>query len=392
MATVADDTPEQPRSRKKKIDAAKKYWWAPAIAVPVSVALIQVLPALVGGGAPAGTTIVNNSRVGGDLYFVTNVQIQDPAARAQFDQAIALAQAGQYAEAKTLFEQMAPAAQSAAVYNNLAVVNAALENDTAALANVQQALQLEPTNEAVKENLNLLAKSVRDQTANNTIRTPAPLQVGTPVESRLVSDDDTDFFTFTTAAGGPRDLFRVSVENKSTTLAPHVKLYNSDRAEFAYAYTGTAGADISREFPALPNTTYYVQVLRQNGSAGAYALSIAPLKAFDRFEPNDDILKPTAIGLNQDVQAGIMDEPDVDVFKFPVAAGPVRAVLTNRSATLAPDVRLFDSDKHEVTRAYNTTAGGNTTAEAMAERPGTWYASVAQFSGTSGDYTLRIEQ
>jgi len=380
--------PRPPRSRRK-VDAAKKYWWAPAIAVPVVVALIQVLPPLLGGGGPSGTTIIDNSQ--GDLYLVTNVQVEDPAARAQFEQAIVLAQAGQFAEAKALFEQMAPAAKSAAVYNNLAVVNAALDDDVAALKHVQQALQLDPASEAVKENLSLLAKAVKEQTANNTIRTPAPIGIGAAVSSRLVSEDDTDFFSFKTPPG-PRDRFVVSVKNESTTLAPHVKLYNSDRAEFAWAYTGTVGADISRDFVALPDTTYYVQVLRQGGTGGAYALTVTQQKSFDRLEPNDDILKPSAIAVNQDVQAGIMDEEDVDVFQFTAAAGPIKAVLTNRSATLAPGVRLFDSDKREIRYEYNTTAGGNTTAEANVERPGPWYASVAPFGGTGGDYTLRIEQ
>jgi hypothetical protein len=77
MGTVINETAE-PAPRRTRIDSAKKYWWLPAtIAVPVVVALIQVLPAIVGGSAPAGTTIVNNSRIGSDLYFVTNVQIED---------------------------------------------------------------------------------------------------------------------------------------------------------------------------------------------------------------------------------------------------------------------------------------------------------------------------
>ncbi len=390
MATALNDTTERSPSRKR-IDAAKKYWWAPAIAVPVAVALIQVLPALVGGGAPAGATIINNSRIGSDLYFVTNVQIEDPVARARFDQAIALAQAGQYAEAKAVFEQMAPASKSAAVYNNLAVVNAALDDDTAALKNVQHALQLEPMNEAVQQNLSLLARVVREQTANNSIRTPAPMEIGTAVRSRLASEEDADFFSFTTPAG-PRDLFRVAVENQSTTFAPQIRLFNSDRAEFAFKYIATLGADLSTEFVARPGATYYVQVTGSGESGGSYAVSVTPRKAFDGFEPNDDILTPSAIAVGREIQAGIMDEADADFYQFSVAPGPVRAVLTNRSATLGPGVRLFDSDKREVTFAYNTTAGGNTRAEAAVEVPGTWYASVASATGAAGEYALTIEQ
>ena len=389
MGTVINETAEPAPSRKRKsIDSAKKYWWLPAIAVPVIVALIQVLPAIIGGGAPAGTTIVNNSRIGSDLYFVTNVQIEDPAARAQFEQGRALAEAGQYAEAKVVLEKITPAVKSAAVYNNLAVVNAALGDDTAALANVQHALQLEPTNEAVRQNLDLLARVVKEQTANSTILTAAPIELGRNVDSRVATEEDSDFFAFT-APAGPRDIVRVHVENKSTTLAPDLRLFGENRAELGREYTPTRGANVTMSLVTIPGAKYFAQVRPWAGS-GEYTLTASPQKAFDRYEPNDDILKPSEIGRGQDIQAGIMDGMDHDVYRFAVSAGTVRAVLTNRSAGLAPDVTLYNADKVEVGRQYVTTKGANTAVEAAATAPGTWYVKVSPWSG-GGDYTLRIE-
>ena len=389
MGTVINESTEPAPSRKRRrIDAAKKYWWGPAIAVPVAVALIQVLPSVVGGKAPAGTTIVTNSRIGSDLYFVTNVQIEDPAARAQFDQGRALAEAGQYAEAKAVLEKIPPAVKSAAVYNNLAVVNAALGDDATALTNVQQALQLEPTNEAVRQNLDLLARVVKEQTANSTILTAAPIDLGRNVDSRMATEKDSDFFAFT-APAGPRDIVRVHVENKSTTLAPDLRLFGANRAELGREYTTTRGANVTMSLVTIPGAKYFAEVRPWAGS-GEYTLTAAPQKAFDRYEPNDDILKPTEIGRGQDIQAGIMDPADHDVYRFTVSAGTVRAVFTNRSADLAPDISLYNADKAQVGREYVTTKGANTSVQAAAMEPGTWYVKVSPWSG-AGDYTLRVE-
>ena len=387
MGTVINET-AAPAPSRKRIDSAKKYWWLPAIAVPVVVALIQLVPALIGGARPAGTTVVNNSRIGSDLYFVTNVQIEDPAARAQFEQGRVLAEAGQYAEAKAVLEKIPPAVKSAAVYNNLAVVNAALGDDTAALTNVQQALQLEPTNEAVRQNLDLLARVVKEQTANSTILTAAPIELGSNVDSRLATDNDSDFFAFT-APSGSRDIVRVHVENRTTTFAPRLRLFDANRAQIGDQYTTTPGANVTMDLVTIPGAKYFAQVAPLNGS-GAYTLVASPQKAFDRFEPNDDILKPSEIGRGQDIQAGIMDAMDHDVYRFAVSSGTVRAVLTNRSAGLAPDVTLYNADKAEVGRQYATTKGANTAVEAAATGPGTWYVKISPLSG-AGDYTLRIE-
>lgn len=388
MATVKDDTAERSPSRKK-IDAAKKYWWAPAIAVPVAAAMIQVLPALMGGSAPAGTTIIDNSRIGGDLYFVTNVQIEDPAMRAQFDQAIVLAGAGQYAEAKALFEQMAPGARSAAVYNNLAVVNAVLEDDAAALQSAQQALQLDPANEAVRENLNVLARLVKEQTANNNILSAAPIELGANVESRL-AEKDNDFFTFT-APPGPRDIIRVHVENRSTTLSPTLTLFDAARVQLGEQYRPTPGANVSMDLVAAPGAKYFARVTPWGGS-GAYTLSVTAQKASDQFEPNDDVTAPREIRVGQEIAANIMDGGDVDVFAIPVSAGTMRVVFTNRSATLAPNIAVRDQNKAQVANPYNYTSGANITSEHPVAAAGVWYVTVAAMSGSLGAYTLRVEQ
>src|SRR5688500_11647536 len=63
----------------------RKYWWVAAVAVPVAVALIAIVPGLVppsgGGGVPAAATTIagDNNTVSFDYSthntFVTNVSV-----------------------------------------------------------------------------------------------------------------------------------------------------------------------------------------------------------------------------------------------------------------------------------------------------------------------------
>lgn len=371
-----------------KVDTAKKYWWAGVVAVPLLVALIGVLPSFMGGSS--GDTYITNSRVGGDLYFATNVEIADPAARSRFDQALAFAREGLLADARALFEHIAPTVEAAAVYNNLAVVNSALGDDVAAQRAVQQALQLDPVNQTAQQNFALISRAIREQRSNDTILTATPLQTGVSIASSLTSADDADYFSFT-APAGPRDLLRVQVDNKTASFAPDLRLFDADRAEFARSYQTTPGANTMLEFVAVPGATYYVKVDQVYGEVANYALSVSARKAFDRFEPNDDILTPSGLRVGQAIDAGILDREDSDVYRVAVKPGSVRVVVSNRSTTLAPDVFLYDDDKSQVSRQYNPTAGGDVTVEGQVVRAATWYVRVGSLSAP-GQYSLRVDQ
>ncbi len=354
--------------------------------MPIVVAVIGIVPDLV-GGAPSGNTYITNSRIGGDLYITTNVDLTDPAQRAQFDQAVTFAREGQYAQAKVLFEQVAANSKSAPVLNNLGVVNAALGDDAAAQARLTEALQVEPANEAAKSNLGLIAKAVAVQSANNTILTAAPIQLNTNTESS-VSADDSDFFTFT--APDKRDILNIRVENKSATLMPDLSVFDGDRAQIGKQYQTTAGANTGLEVASAAGGKYYVRVAGFSSTAGTYTLSITPRQAFDRFEPNESILEPREIAFAQEVEANVMDPSDNDVYRVAVPAGPLRVTVTNKSATLSPDITVFDDSRSQVAKEYQTTPGSHGVVQTTAKAAGTWYVRVNGFSGTSGAYTLRV--
>ena len=76
-----------------------------------------------------------------------------------------------------------------------------------------------------------------------------------------------------------------------------------------------------------------------------------------RHEPNDEILEPAAIRTGREIEAGIVDSGDSDVYGVAVKPGPVRVTRTNRSTTLVPTVILYGDDKAEVTRQRCASAG-----------------------------------
>ncbi len=120
----------------------KKYWWVVVVAVPIAVALITMVPALLksSGGSGSGTTMNfngDNAKVNYDYSthntFVTNVAViareyeaqtgrpLDDDLRRQIEQAVSAALKNDHGESIRLFEQIAASVPVPAVYNNLGV-------------------------------------------------------------------------------------------------------------------------------------------------------------------------------------------------------------------------------------------------------------------------------
>jgi hypothetical protein len=55
-------------------------------------------------------------------------------------------------------------------------------------------------------------------------------------------------------------------------------------------------------------------------------------------------------------------------------------------------VTLFDNNRVQVAKEYQTTPGSHGAAQATVNAAATWYVRVTGFAGTSGAYTLRVGQ
>ena len=133
----------------------RKYWWVVAVAVPVLVAVIAIVPGLLrsssaaaGDGNTANTTITgNNNTVSFDYSthntFVTNVNViareyelqtgrpLSDDLRAQIEAAVNTAKESNHTESIRLLEKVAEVAPVPAIYNNLGVEYAKTQNAAA---------------------------------------------------------------------------------------------------------------------------------------------------------------------------------------------------------------------------------------------------------------------
>jgi hypothetical protein len=156
----------------------KKYWWVVLVALPVVLALIAIVPQLMGGSGekPAGgsgvsivgnnntvtvdnssqMTVINNISVIAQEYQKYTGQALSDELKQLIEQAVAAARKNDPASVR-LYEQVANQVPVPAIYNNLAVEYAKTKNVAASQQALTQAIQKDPTNEVARKNLNLIA-------------------------------------------------------------------------------------------------------------------------------------------------------------------------------------------------------------------------------------------
>ena len=230
-----------------------------------------------------------------------------------------------------------------------------------------------------------------DSEPNNDPQHAGPLALGAWLEGSIADANDDDVFKLRTPAGN-RDMYRVEVENKSTGWGPKLTVLNAQKTPVESASNAHAGGDLALAFAGEPDADYYVVVGRYYAAAAEYRLRVAAQMAFDRYEPNDSIIKATPIAAAAPIEANIMDGADVDYFKVPAPATVAKMVVSfeNRSTTLAPNIQLFDGRKSKIYNAYDSTPGANLDLSVDVKPGPEFYVLVDKTSATSGDYTLTV--
>ena len=132
------------------VQIPRKYWWVVAVAVPLLVALIAIIPLLLNSGSEGGGNVTikgDKNAINVDYSthntFVTNVNViakeyelqtgrpLSDELRAQIEAAVNAAQANNHTESIRLLEKVAEAAPVPAIYNNLGIEYAKTNNATA---------------------------------------------------------------------------------------------------------------------------------------------------------------------------------------------------------------------------------------------------------------------
>jgi len=128
---------------------------------------------------------------------------------------------------------------------------------------------------------------------------------------------------------------------------------------------------------------------------GAYKLLIKPEKAYDAYEPNDDIRHSASISLGRTIEANIMDSGDTDFYQFKTSrGGNVLVSVANRSLTLLPGVSVYDADRENIGQTSASTAGADLKYSFASQPNSTYYVQIwpAGFDHPGGNYSLTITE
>jgi hypothetical protein len=350
--------------------------------------------------APLPGYITDPAKLEEEYRLLTGKPLGDASSTQQFQQATDLMVLGNYTDAAILLETISKQAPVPVIFNNLGVLYMKLKDGSQAIEAYRNALARNHDYQPVRANLKRMdsAESADPGSSevepNNSLQQANVIWLDRPMEATIAqSVGDVDCFWFTTPRP-PRDRFAVEVHNRSISLIPRLRVYDSSGKVLSGTKVASKPGDSLRfDFSSPSNTLYYLQVDGASGSGGDYSVSVSSLHAYDLYEPNDDILNATRIALGQTIEANIMDASDTDFFSF---VSPVDASLTidigNRSATLIPGLSTFGPDLRHIGFGPDVDAPGGNLKHVMkvaANQP--YYVQVWSKNDTTGNYSLMVK-
>jgi hypothetical protein len=299
-------------------------------------------------------------------------------------------------------ERVSKVAAVPVVFNNLGVLYAELNDKSRAIDAFREALARDADYKPVRVNLDRLKDVIalgagpvsREVEPNDDMTLANIIAPGKAVEGEIeAAVNDVDFFRVTTPPP-PRDLIAIEITNHSKTLEPVLKIFDGERRITDWGkIVQEAGSNLRQTIAPPPNTMLYLQVSGYGSSAGAYTLLVHPLKAFDNYEPNDDIYNAPRITLGTNIMAGIMDADDTDYYSFvSPRTGTVSILITNRSTTLIPALSTFSPDMRSSGFGPDVRTPGLPLRHTMEVRENqVYFIQVWSQANTAGDYSLMIK-
>ena len=399
--------PAEPRGRRtrrhrRRPGLLRYVWVIPAVALVVAAPWIWnwlTLPHFL-KQEPLPGYITDSSKLEMEYRLFTGKSLEDVTTSQQFEQATDLMLAGNYTDAVLLLEAVSKQAAVPLVFNNLGVLYMKLKDGAHGVQAFRDALARDHDYQPVRANLKALnvgdAADPRgtELEPNNTNREANVVWVDRPIQATITASvGDVDCFWFTTPRP-PRDRIAIQIINQSITLNPRLRMYDaSGKVLSGFKEAPNVGGSVRVDFSPPPNTLYYLQVEGADGTGGAYTLSVSSLRAYDVYEPNDDIMNATRLVLGQPIDANIMDANDTDFFSFtsPVG-GSVTIDITNHGTTLIPGLSTFGPDLRHLGFGPDVDQPGGSLHHAMTvEANQTYYIQVWAKSDTAGYYSLTIK-
>jgi hypothetical protein len=401
--------PVRRKKKKKGRSPIQKYWWlAPVLAVVGMILYVASGPKWSRArietpkGPPVTGYLTDSKVLALEYKRFYGKALNDAEVEKGFEMAAQSVAAKDFSGAAGFLEHVARGAAVPAVFNNLGVLYAALNDQSRAANAFREALTRDADYQPVRRNLDRLKDVMalstdlvsREFEPNNTLSSANMMATGKPVDGTIEGlPDDLDTFRITTPPA-PRDLISIEITSRSATLAPVLKIYDADsRITDLGKSVREAGSNLQKTIAPLPNTTLYLQVSGYDGSTGGYTLLVRARKEFDTYEPNDDIFNAPRVALGTTISAGIMDDGDTDFFSFvSLRNGTVSFKLTNRSTTLIPALSTFGPDQRSSGFGPDVRIPGANlrhTLEVLANQ--TYYIQIWSQGNTAGAYSFIIE-
>lgn len=403
-ASPPSQTQNRIKVRRHRRRLLVRYWW---LGLPGGLAIVAGL--WLRGRIPETRQvrvvpgyIRETAALDDEFARVHGLALKDNEVRVQFQQAADLASKGEYNGAILLLETVSKKAAIPLVFNDLGVLYAELGDRARAINSFRDALARDFAYAPVRQNLDRLrgftSNSADPVTAeiepNNNNENANVIAVDKPVEAAISElDNDVDVFKVTSPAA-PRDLIAIQLENHSKILAPRLSVYDEDGVILPWGKdVHQPGANLEQYLAPRPNTTMFLHISGDGASSGAYTLTVKSLKAFDAYEPNDDIYNPTKLTLGREIEANIMDGDDTDFYTFVAPrTGAVTIDIGSRSATLIPAISLYSPDMRLTGFGPDVRTPGGSLHHTMPVQEGSkYYVQVWSQARSFGNYALKIQ-
>ena len=244
-------------------------------------------------------------------------------------------------------------------------------------------------------------KESKEIEPNNDLFTPNIILMNQWISGSIMDVSDKDYFKITTPKKY-RDVIKIELENQTTMIRPRIGLYDNNKKWFGgttkHGHLVTPGQNKSYSFSSEASTVYYVYIGFLDKNLGEYKFIVRSLKAYDDFEPNDDILHVKTIDLTQTISANFTDKYDQDYYRIETSStdGAVKITFENLSLHTKPRIGIYDNNKkwfggttehgHLVTSGQNMSYSFKTKANTI------YSIYIRNLSNVPGSYKLTVEE
>jgi len=326
----------------------------------------------------------------------------DPKIALRFDQATEAARRGSLAGSASVLESVVKTAAVPVVFHNLGVSYASLGDFGRAADAFREVFAREPEYAASRKYIREVKgiatgaaePYTREQEPNNQAAMANLIALHSPVAGEIAGSNDTADYFKVIAPPAPRDQISLELANHSIDFAPRIHVYDADLRLLSWGEkSARPGESIALSGGPKPNSVLYIAISANDSNGGQYLLTAKAVKAFDKYEPNDDILSSRRVAIGEEISANIMDAGDSDFFSIQSPRrGPVTIDIRNRSNTLIPALTMYDADHRNLGFAQEVRKPGSNVRYVLdADQGGVYYIQISSQAGTAGEYSLRVD-